>query len=168
MSATDEVHKIESNPPIEQHRNIIRIGHIDEWWHFHNISIDYDLTVPPQTALASHTGSGDQSISGLQLNCAAATGSGTITVEHIDADIRLRSGTEDLKIDSVASLNAKTGRGDIHATYVGGAIIASTGSGRIEIEQVTAGNALIDAASGDVTLRGVKRIGSQPPAAKFA
>lgn len=155
-SAADEIHKLESNPPIEQQGNSIRIGHIEQWWQFHNISIDYDLTVPPQTVLASHTGSGDQSISGLQLTSAATTGSGMITVENIGADVRLRSGSGDLKIDSVKSLNAETGSGDIRATHVAGEIVASTGSGRIEIEQVAAGNARIGTGSGNVTLRGAK------------
>jgi hypothetical protein len=142
-SATDKIHKLESNPPLEQQGSSIRIGHIEEWWQFHSISIDYDLTVPPQTALVSHTGSGDQSISGLRLDSAAATGSGMITVENIGADIRLRSGSGDLKIDSVKNLNAETGSGDIRATHVAGEVVASTGSGRIEIEQVAAGNARI-------------------------
>ncbi|PYU25701.1 MAG: hypothetical protein DMG32_11625 [Acidobacteria bacterium] len=156
LSAADKIRKLESNPPIEQQGNNIRIGHIEEWWQFHNISIDYDLTVPPQTALASHTGSGDQSISGVELASAATTGSGMITVENIGADIRLRSGSGDLKIHSVKSLNAETGSGDIRATQVAGEIVARTGSGRVEIEQVAAGNARIGTASGDVSLRGAK------------
>ncbi len=152
-SPTDEIHELETHPPIQQQGNNIRIGHIEEW-HLHGISIDYDLTVPPQTALASHTGSGDQSLSGLQLASAATAGSGTIVAEDIDADLRLRSGSGDLKVNSVKSLNAETGSGDIQATHVAGEIAANSGSGRIEIEQVAGGNARISTGSGDVTLRG--------------
>jgi len=153
-SVADEIHELESNPPIEQQGNSIRIGHIEGWWQFHNISIDYDVTVPPQTALSCHTGSGDQSISGLLLASVASTGSGTITIENIGADVRVRSGSGDLKINSVKSLNAETGSGDIRATHVSGEVIARTGSGRIEIEQVASSNARIGTASGDVILRG--------------
>jgi putative adhesin len=156
MSAEDEIRKLESNPPIEQQGNSIRIGHIEEWWHFNHISIDYDLTVPPQTALISHTGSGDQSISGLQLASAASCGSGTIAVENIDANVRLRSGSGDLKADSVKGLDAETGSGSIRATRVAGDVAANAGSGRIEIEQVVTGAARIGTGSGDVTLRGAK------------
>jgi hypothetical protein len=155
-SPADEIRKLEADPPIEQQGNSIHIGHLDEWWHLRGITIDYDLTVPPQTALASHTGSGDQSISGLQLVSAAASGSGTIAVENIGADVRLRSGSGDLKVDSVKSLDAETGSGNIRATHVAGEILATSGSGRIEIEQVAAGSARIGTGSGDVTLRGAK------------
>jgi hypothetical protein len=154
MSTTDEIHKLESNPPIEQQGNSIRVGHI-EGWQLHNISIDYDVTAPSQTALVSHTGSGDQSISGLKLPSAATAGSGSITIENIDADVRLRTGSGDLKITSVKSLNAEVGSGSIPATQVAGEVVATTGSGSIEIEQV-AGNARIGTGSGDVTLHGAK------------
>jgi len=155
-SAADEIHKLESDPPIEQQGNNIRIGRLEPGWHLRGISIDYDVTVPPLTALASHTGSGDQLISGLQLPCAADTGSGTITVDNIAGAVRLRSGSGGLKIDSVSSLDAESGSGDVRATHVAGEIVARTGSGSIEIEQVAAGNARIGTASGDVVLRGAK------------
>src|ERR1700747_2100518 len=58
-SAADQIHKLESNPPIEQQGNSIHIGRLEQGWHLRGISIDYDLTVPSQTALVSHTGSGD-------------------------------------------------------------------------------------------------------------
>jgi hypothetical protein len=154
-SVTDEIHKLEANPPIEQQGNSIRVGHIDGW-QLHNISIDYDLTVPSQTALISHTGSGDQSISGLQLASAATTGSGSITVENIGADVRLRAGSGELTIDSVKSLNAETGSGSIHARRVAGEVVASAGSGGIDIEQVAAGDARIGTGSGGVSLHGAK------------
>jgi hypothetical protein len=154
-SVTDEIHKLEANPPIEQQGNSIRVGHMNGW-QLHNISIDYDLTVPSQTALISYTGSGDQSISGLQLASAATAGSGTITAENIGADVRLRAGSGVLTIDSVISLNAETGSGSIHARRVAGEIVASAGSGSIDIEQVAAGNARIGTGSGDVSLHGAK------------
>ena len=154
--AADEIRKLEANPPIEQQGNTIRIGRIDDWWHLRGITIDYDLTVPPQTALDSHTGSGDQSISGLQLASAAASGSGRIAVENIGADVRLRSGSGDLKVNSVKSLNAQTGSGDIRATRVAGEIVATTGSGSIAVEQVAAGNVRIGSGSGDVTFQGAR------------
>lgn len=155
-SPADEIRKIEANPPIEQQGNSIRIGHIEESWHLRGISIDYDVTVPAQTALASRTGSGDQSISGLQLASAATTGSGMIAVEKISADVRLRTGSGDLKVNEVKGLTAETGSGDICATHVAGEVSATTGSGRIDIEQIAAASARIGTASGDVTLRGAK------------
>ena len=155
MSTTDEIHRLESNPPIEQQGNSIRVGHLDRW-RLHNISIDYSVTAPTQTALISHTGWGDQSISGLKLASAATTGSGSITIKNIDADVHLRAGSGDLTITAVKSLNAEIGSGSIRATQVTGDVVASTGSGSIEIEQVVPANARIGTGSGDVTLHGAK------------
>src|SRR5258707_12153025 len=52
----ERIHKIEQNPPIVQTGNTIRIGRIEDRDLTRNISIDYDVTVQPQTKLTSHTG----------------------------------------------------------------------------------------------------------------
>ncbi len=165
MSAAEKIRNLEANPPIEQQGNAIRIGKMGDsqsgiWWWLNrisdNISIDYDLTVPAQTELVSRTGSGDQSIDGLQLPSTAKTGSGNITVGNIVGDVQVSSGSGDLKIDSIKGvLNAQTGSGDIRATGVAGEVSAATGSGNIEIQQVAPGNARIETGSGKVDLRGV-------------
>ncbi len=46
-NAEERVKRIEANPPIQQSGNDIRIGHIDDPELRHNISISYELTVPP-------------------------------------------------------------------------------------------------------------------------
>ena len=156
-SATDRIHKIEQNPPIEQQGNTIRIGKIQDRDLQRNISIDYDVSAPPQTKLVSHTGSGDQNVSGLQLAVSINTGSGEITVDNLGAEARLRSGSGDLKINSVkGGLNAQTGSGGIRAKGVGGEIFAETGSGEIEVEQVGSGNVRAETGSGNVKVYGVK------------
>src|SRR5271165_6077938 len=50
------VHQIESNPPIQQSGNSIRIGYNlpDNGRH---VSINYEITVPADTALQAHSGS---------------------------------------------------------------------------------------------------------------
>jgi hypothetical protein len=45
-----------TNPPIRQNGNSIRIDYVN----LNNISIDYEITVPENTAVRTHTGSGDQ------------------------------------------------------------------------------------------------------------
>jgi hypothetical protein len=166
MSGAEKIHNLESNPPIEQQGNTIRIGKIGDphsgiwWWHnraSENVSLDYDLTVPAPTELVSRTGSGDQSIDGLQLPSTAKTGSGNITVGNMVGDVHVSSGSGDLKIDSVQGiLNAETGSGNIRATGVAGQVFASTGSGNIEVQQVARGDARIQTGSGKVDLHGVR------------
>ena len=117
----ERIHKIEQNPPIVQTGNIIHIGRFEDRDLARNISIDYDVTVPPQTRLSSHTGSGDQSISGLQLPLTAKTGSGNVTVDRISGETRVSSGSGDLKINSIKGIvYADTGSGNIHADDIAG------------------------------------------------
>src|SRR6476659_9429541 len=116
----ERIHRIEQNPPVVQQGNTIHIGRIEDRELTRNISIDYDVTVPAQTKLIAQTGSGDQSISGLQLPMTAKTGSGNVTVDHVSSDVRVSSGSGDLRINSVKSLFASTGSGNIHADDVGG------------------------------------------------
>ncbi len=156
-NAEEKIQRIEKNPPVEQQGNTIRIGRSDDHELYRNISIDYDITVPAQTKVTSHTGSGDQNISGIQLPLAATTGSGNITVENVSADTRIRSGSGDLKINSVKGvLNAETGSGNIRAQEVAGEIIANTGSGDVEMHQSAAGDVKVETGSGNVKLYGVK------------
>jgi DUF4097 and DUF4098 domain-containing protein YvlB len=79
-----------------------------------------------------------------------------MTIENIDADVRLRTGSGDLKITAVKSLSAEIGSGSIWATHVAGEVVVTTGSGSIEIEQTAAANVRIGTGSGDVTLHGAK------------
>src|SRR6202521_1480017 len=157
LSAAEKVRRIEKDPPVEQQGSIIRIGKIEDRELQQNVSIDYDVTVPAQTKLNSSTGSGDQSIRGLQLPITAKTGSGNITIENVGADTRIRSGSGDLKVNSVKGmLDAQTGSGSIRGFGIAGQVVASTGSGDVEIEQVASGNARVGTGSGSVKLRGIK------------
>jgi DUF4097 and DUF4098 domain-containing protein YvlB len=153
----ERIHKIEQNPPVVQQGNTIRIGRIEDRDLTRNISIDYDVTVPPQTRLNSHTGSGDQTISGLQLPMTAKTGSGNVTVDRIAAETRVSSGSGDLKINSVKGiLYAETGSGNIHAYDIAGDVFVNTGSGDVEVGQSAGGSVKAQTGSGNIKLRGVK------------
>jgi DUF4097 and DUF4098 domain-containing protein YvlB len=153
----ERIRRIEKNPPIEQQGNTIHIGRFEDRSLTQNISIDYELTVPAQTRLSSHTGSGDQLVNGLQLPLTAKTGSGNITVEQVAGDAHISSGSGDLKINGVkGSLHADTGSGNIRAEGIAGEIVASAGSGNVEMDQVAAGDIKVETGSGNVKLRGVK------------
>jgi hypothetical protein len=152
----DRIRRIEQNPPVEQQGNTIRIGHVEDRDLLRNISIDYDLTVPAQTKLSSHTGSGDQSINGVQLPLTAKTGSGNVTLDNIGGDAQISSGSGDLKINGVkGSLHASTGSGNIRAQAVAGEMNASAGSGDVELHQTAPGDVKVNTGSGNVRLYGV-------------
>lgn len=153
----ERIHRIEQNPAVVQQGNSIRIGRFEDRDLTKNISIDYDITVPAQTKLTSHTGSGDQTISGLQLPMTAKTGSGNVTVEHLSAETRISSGSGDLKISSIKGiLYADAGSGNIRAEDVAGDVFANTGSGNVEISQSAGGSVKAETGSGNIKLHGVK------------
>ncbi len=153
----ERIHRIEQNPPVVQQGNSIHIGKIEDRELTRNISIDYDVTVPAQTRLNSSSGSGDLTISGLELPLTAKTGSGNVTVERISADSRVSSGSGDLTINSVKGiLYAQTGSGNIRADGIAGDAFVDTGSGDIQVRQSAGGSVKAQTGSGNIKLQGIK------------
>jgi len=153
------VKEIESNPPIEQTGNTIRIGHTDdrdrEWRR--NVTISYEIVTPKTTRLAAGTGSGSISVTDIDGPLDATTGSGSITAGNIGAEVNASTGSGGIQIGSAkGTFTASTGSGSIRATGVAGAISASTGSGSVYLEQVAAGDVKVGTGSGGIEAHGVK------------
>ena len=132
----ERVRLIEAAPPVVQEGNVIRIGDTQGDERYNNVSISYELVVPPNTQIAARTGSGDQMIGSVDGAIRAQTGSGDIHIE--------RAG---------GSLSAQTGSGNIRAASVGGDIRAQTGSGDVEVTQIARGDVEVSTGSGDVVLQ---------------
>jgi DUF4097 and DUF4098 domain-containing protein YvlB len=130
-----DVHSIEQNPPIRQTGNSIHIEYVD----MRNISIDYEITVPADTTVRSHSGSGDQTIEGTRGNVDVQTGSGDVKLASLQGEIRMQ-----------------TGSGDVRAHDVSGSVKGGTGSGDVEIEEVGPGDIDLHTGSGNVTARGIQ------------
>ncbi len=130
----DDVHAIEQNPPIRQDSNSVHIDYVN----YHNISVDYEITVPADTTIRTHTGSGDQIIEGTHGNADVQTGSGDVKLTRLTGDIHLQ-----------------TGSGDIRAREISGAVHGGTGSGDVEIEETGSGDIDLHTGSGNITARGV-------------
>jgi DUF4097 and DUF4098 domain-containing protein YvlB len=155
-NADDRVKRIEANPPIQQSGNDIRVGHIDDSELMHNISISYDLVVPAETQLHSHTGSGSQTVAGLRKRLEIESGSGTLKISDIGDAVRAETGSGGIEIDRVkGNVRAKAGSGTIRATDIAGAFEGQTGSGHITLEQTASGSVRADTGSGGMELRGV-------------
>ena len=133
-SRDTDVHAIEQNPPIKQSGNSIHIDYVD----YHNISIDYEITVPADTTVRSHTGSGDQTIDGTKGNADIQTGSGDIKLSSLTGDIHVQ-----------------TGSGNVRAHSIAGAVHGGTGSGDVEIEETTSGDIDLHTGSGNIVAHGV-------------
>jgi len=156
-AAEDAIRKIESNPPIQQSGNDIRIGHIDDPELRHNISISYDVIAPPNTQLHSSSGSGSQEISGLAGPIEINSGSGSLKISDIGAGVRAHTGSGSITIDGTkGSVFARAGSGSIHATNVAGGFDGQTGSGHLSLEQSAPGSVRAETGSGSVELRNVR------------
>lgn len=154
--ADKRVQAIVNNPPIEQNGNEIRIGHMNDSELMHNVSISYELVVPTETRLRSHTGSGHQEVEGLNGEVEVQTGSGGLKVANIGAAVRAEAGSGDIAIEEVnGNVRAKTGSGSIHATQISGGFEGNTGSGHIVLEQTAAGAVRAETGSGGMELRGI-------------
>lgn len=131
----DDVHAIEQNPPIRQSGNSVHIDYVN----YRNISVDYEITVPPDTTIRSRSGSGDQIIEGTHGNVDVQTGSGDVKLSRLNGEIRLQ-----------------TGSGNIRAREISGAVKGGTGSGDVEIEEAGSGDVDLHTGSGNVSARGVQ------------
>ncbi|HXY16334.1 MAG TPA: DUF4097 family beta strand repeat-containing protein [Terriglobales bacterium] len=147
---------IVDNPPIQQSGNDIRIGNSGTSELFHNVSISYDLVVPPDTRLHSHTGSGNQTIEGLHGSVEVESGSGELKISDIQDTVRATTGSGDIRMERVkANVHAKAGSGSIQAAEVAGGFEGQTGSGHIELDQSAPGAVRAETGSGGMELRGV-------------
>ena len=130
-----DVHAIEQNPPIRQDGNNVHIDYVNA----HNISVDYEITVPADTTVRTRSGSGDQMIEGTHGNVDAQTGSGDVKLSNLTGEVRLQ-----------------TGSGNVRAHQVSGAVHGGTGSGDVEIEETGQGDMDLRTGSGNITGRGIQ------------
>jgi hypothetical protein len=130
------VRSVESNPPIEQSGQTIRIGRILDRELERHVSISYELIVPAQSNVRAHTGSGSMTVEGIVGRVEAGTGSGGLTLRNIKGDLK-----------------ANTGSGGIHATGVRGGLRMETGSGGIDVEGEQTDEWVLQTGSGGVDVR---------------
>jgi len=153
----EKVQRLESNPPIQQSGNSIHIGHITDPELRRNVTISYDVTVPSQSSLKSHSGSGSQNVEGIHGPLEVSSGSGSLKISSIGDTVHAETGSGEIDVEHVkGNVRAKDGSGSIRAIDIGGGFEANTGSGRITLEQAAPGAVRVETGSGGVELRGVR------------
>jgi hypothetical protein len=130
-----EVAEIEQHPPLRQDGNSIRIDYVNA----HDISVDYEITVPAETTVRAHSGSGDQTIEDIQGNADLQSGSGDMRLSRLTGDIHVQ-----------------TGSGNVRAREISGPVRGGAGSGDIEVGETGAGDVDLHTGSGNVTVRGIQ------------
>ena len=164
-----EVEEIEKNPPVQQSGNFVRIDYVNHT----NISIDYEITAPPDTKVRTKSGSGDQTVDGMQAGVEVETGSGDVRFRDVSGEMRVhtgsgniearnasgpleaRAGSGDITLEEKAKgdVRIETGSGNVEAHGVNGGLSASTGSGDVRVEGIPANSWTIKTGSGNAELR---------------
>jgi hypothetical protein len=149
-----EAQELQSNPPLRQNGNSIRIDYVN----INNISIDYEITVPEETAIRAHTGSGNQTIEGLRGNIELESGSGDLKLARLTGDMRFQTGSGNVRGRELAGpAKIKAGSGDIEIEETGaGDMEIRTGSGNINVSGIN-GGFHAEAGSGDIHGKGVPK-----------
>lgn len=170
-NSEEKIKSIEANPPIVQQGTLIKIGFISDP-DLRGVSIDYDITVPPETRISANTGSGNVQVQGTHDRVNVESGSGDLQVQDVSAEVRTRTGSGNIRCDRVgAPFSAFTGSGDVNASLRGagdvelhagsgnltvagasGGLRAKTGSGDIHIEGSPAATWSVQSGSGGVRL----------------
>lgn len=149
-----EVEQLQTNPPIRQTGNSVRIDYVN----LNNISIDYEITVPEETAIRAHTGSGDQSVEGLKGNVDLESGSGDLRLAHLTGEMHFQTGSGNVKGRELSGpAKIRAGSGDVEVEEMGaGDIDIRTGSGNITVSGIN-GGFHAEAGSGDIHGKGFPR-----------
>ncbi len=154
--AESRVRALESNPPISQVGNFIRIGKIEDRELARNVSISYVIETPAETELKATAGSGNLNVSGVQGPVTASTGSGGMKVSDVKNTSHCSSGSGTIVLEAIQGhVFAKTGSGEIRGEDLGGGVEGGTGSGDIRLRLSGAGSVRLGTGSGDVDVQGV-------------
>ncbi len=130
-----DVSDIEQHPPLRQDGNSIHIDYVNA----RDISVDYEITVPEEATIRSHSGSGDQTIEGTRGNLELQSGSGDVRLSRITGEVHLQ-----------------TGSGNVRARQIAGAVRGGAGSGDIEVEETGSAEVDLHTGSGNITARGIQ------------
>jgi hypothetical protein len=148
--------KILEKPPVEQSGNVIRISRPEPHEWFNHVSINYEITVPEETTVASSTGSGSQTVASVKGPVAVKSGSGSVTVTDIGAQTEATTGSGSITLQSVnGPAKAQTGSGSVHADGIAGAFRVRTGSGGIDVRQSSPGDVDAETGSGHITIENI-------------
>ena len=148
-----DVSEIQQHPPLRQEGNSIRVDYVN----MRDISVDYEIAVPPETTVRTRSGSGDQTIEGVRGNVDLQAGSGDLRLANLSGEIRLQTGSGNVRGRDISGpIHGSAGSGDIQIDETGsGDIEMHTGSGNIIVKGIQ-GALRADAGSGDITAEGTQ------------
>ena len=151
-NAKETLDNLVSNPPIEQRDDVVRVG--KNLGSFKNASIDYTITVPRGTEVASTVASGSQTVAGLRGPVKLESASGSIRVEHIERNTQVSSLSGSIEVQDIGDdVRVQNASGNVRVSNVKGDSRVKTLSGSLELQN-PGGRAEVGSASGSVVVRG--------------
>lgn len=118
-------------------------------------AVDVTIDVPSGTAVKLNTFSADVRVDGRVGGADIAGGSSTVTLDHVDGDLRVRYGSGTCRVRSVSGdVESRSGSGRAEFGVVGGSLDCGCGSGDLRADSV-AGDVRSRSGSGGVTLGAV-------------
>ena len=147
----ERVRELESNPPVSQEGNLVRVG--GGGLHVSDVSIDYTIVVPADAQIHATMGSGDVEVDGIKGPANFVSGSGAITASNISGDVQALTGSGAIQFSRVqGQVQATTGSGDITLDTIHDQVRLHSGSGDMEISS-PADAVEASTGSGDITIK---------------
>jgi len=169
-SSEKNVQEVVTNPPIERHADVIRIGKNSS--STKNVSIEYTIETPRDTEIDAGVASGGITIDNVRGPVKASSASGYLHVYRVERDatvaaasgaidvsgvggvLRVSSASGDVVLADVkGDLKANAASGSIRISKPGDKVDASAASGAIEINGAT-NDLKVHAISGSVNVSG--------------
>ncbi|MGA2418940.1 MAG: DUF4097 family beta strand repeat-containing protein [Candidatus Acidiferrum sp.] len=145
--------EIESNPPVEQTPDGVRVGR--DVVRLHGASISYTIEVPRDCEVSSTAISGSQTVRGVRGPIKLQSTSGSVTAEDIDGDAQLASLSGSVTASNMGdAVRASGASGTITIAGAQGDVRVNGESGKVEVN-LTNGPVNVQGAGGDVKIHGV-------------
>jgi hypothetical protein len=162
QDAQKRLSAIQSNPPVEQTPDGVRVGRDVE--RLHGASVSYTIEVPRDCEVSSTVVSGSQTVRGVRGPIKMQSTSGSITAEDIDGDAQLGSLSGSITASNMGdavrasgtsgSVTISGAKGDVRVNGDSGKVQISNPGGRVEVN-LTNGPVNVQGAGGDVKIHGV-------------
>jgi hypothetical protein len=152
--AQRRIHELQNDPPFSQDGNLVRLGAANWGWVWPDTSVDYTVTVPPDTELHGASASGSVNVLGISGPMEITVASGSVSAQGIGGDTRIHAASGSVRLfDIRGSTDVSAASGSVDANKVRGYLRARTVSGQIWIEQ-PGGDVQADAVSGEIDISG--------------
>lgn len=147
------IRQLETNPPIEQSGDTIRVGYVSDRHLLRDISLRIEIVTPAESQVRARADSGGIRVEGVRGPVDCKTDSGGIEVRNIQSEVRAEADSGGIHLREIrGTVYARADSGGIEALDIAGGIDAKTDSGGIRLSQTVAAPVRARADSGGATV----------------